>query len=154
MTLRKLSDESMLKRAFGWCFERGRTFRSSGSVPQSIPCFEQAYSLASTNAELDYFAVDAAHMMGIQMPPDEGGLEWNEKSTCRDAEASSNTSTQTALARFIITSADTYHAKVNTAPALGWFEKYAALVQAAHAYQLMNVSQDGAQQKCGACSVK
>ena len=121
----KLIDESMLKARVRLMLERGRAFRSSGSVPQSIPCFEQAYSLASTSAELDYFAVDAAHMMGIVMPPDEGGLEWNEKA-CRDAEASSNTNTQNWLGALYNNIGWTYHAKGEYRVALGWFEKYAA----------------------------
>ncbi|MBK9248534.1 MAG: hypothetical protein IPM69_10580 [Ignavibacteria bacterium] len=121
----KLIDESMIKARVRLMLERGRAFRSSGSVPQSIPCFEQAYSLASTSRELDYFAVDAAHMMGIVMPPDGGGLEWNEKA-CHAAEESSDKNAQNWLGALYNNIGWTYHAKGEYRIALGWFEKYAA----------------------------
>lgn len=56
--------------------ELGRVLNSSGDPEGSRPYFLQAWELAQTEAE-DFFAVDAAHMLGIVEPGE--GLEWNFK---------------------------------------------------------------------------
>jgi len=57
--------------------ERGRCFNSSKQPELSLPLFEEALHLAN-DAEEDYYAVDAAHMLGIAAPEGER-LAWNLK---------------------------------------------------------------------------
>jgi len=61
-----------------YLLERGRVYNSSKEVEKSKPFFLEAWDLARSAGE-DYYAVDAAHMMGIVEPP-EKQLEWAEKS--------------------------------------------------------------------------
>src|SRR5712671_5080807 len=56
--------------------ERGRVLNSSGKAPQSLPVFEESLH-AAKDAGLEYYAVDAAHMLGIAAKGDES-LRWNE----------------------------------------------------------------------------
>lgn len=60
-----------------YLLERGRVYNSSGEREKSKPLFQEAWELARTNNE-DYYAVDAAHMLGIVEPP-EKQLEWSLK---------------------------------------------------------------------------
>jgi tetratricopeptide (TPR) repeat protein len=57
--------------------ERGRTYNSDGDTATAIPYFESALRQAQA-LDLDFHAVDAAHMLGIASPGDEG-LAWNLK---------------------------------------------------------------------------
>jgi tetratricopeptide (TPR) repeat protein len=57
--------------------ERGRTFNSSGKPEMAKPLFLAAWEKAQA-AKLDFFAVDAAHMIAIVESPAEA-LQWNEK---------------------------------------------------------------------------
>ncbi|MBC8377145.1 MAG: tetratricopeptide repeat protein [FCB group bacterium] len=57
--------------------ERGRTFNSSGKKEESIPLFLEAWELG-LQAKADFYAVDAAHMLGIAAQQDQQ-LLWNEK---------------------------------------------------------------------------
>lgn len=57
--------------------ERGRVFNSSKQPDQARPFFLQAWEVALTAGE-DFYAVDAAHMLGIVEPSDEQ-LAWNLK---------------------------------------------------------------------------
>ena len=65
--------------------ERGRVFNSSGDQAQAVPLFLQAWECAQA-PELDYYAVDAAHMLAIALPPEEQ-RHWMEKGVHR-AESS------------------------------------------------------------------
>jgi tetratricopeptide (TPR) repeat protein len=56
-----------------YLLERGRIFNSSGKPDQARPLFLAAWE-KSRQAGLDFFAIDAAHMLGIL-----DGLEWHEK---------------------------------------------------------------------------
>jgi tetratricopeptide (TPR) repeat protein len=60
-----------------YLLERGRVFNSSQRATQAREFFHQAWDLARHHGE-DYYAVDAAHMMGIVEPPDRQ-LEWSER---------------------------------------------------------------------------
>ncbi len=55
--------------------ERGRTYNSAGKKALSIPLFRGALDRALAT-DLDNYAVDAAHMLGIASPIEEI-LEWN-----------------------------------------------------------------------------
>ncbi len=60
-----------------YLLERGRTFRSAKKVNESRPLFSKAYKL-SVASKLDYFAIDAAHMMALAVDADQK-MAWNEK---------------------------------------------------------------------------
>lgn len=57
--------------------ERGRVKNSSGDQDAARPYFLKAFEMANS-AGSDFFAVDAAHMMGI-IEPGEKGIEWNNE---------------------------------------------------------------------------
>jgi tetratricopeptide (TPR) repeat protein len=67
--------------------ESGRLKNSSGDKAGAIPYFQRALELA-TEYHLDFFAVDAAHMLAIATQGDES-LQWNERAL-QMAEASAN----------------------------------------------------------------
>lgn len=60
-----------------YLLERGRAFNSSIQSDQAIPLFTQAWEMAVAAGE-DFYAVDAAHMLGIAVPPAEQ-MAWNYK---------------------------------------------------------------------------
>ena len=60
-----------------YLLERGRTLNSSGQPELAAPLFQQAWELAVANS-LDFFTVDAAHMLAIVAPTDEQ-MGWNLK---------------------------------------------------------------------------
>ena len=60
-----------------YLLERGRTFNSAGAPERAVPLFAQALSLAECNDDA-FYAVDAAHMLGIAAPPG-ARLDWNLK---------------------------------------------------------------------------
>ena len=60
-----------------YLLERGRAFNSSGSPQRAVPLFTQALALAES-ARDEFYAVDAAHMLGIAAPQAER-LAWNLK---------------------------------------------------------------------------
>ena len=57
--------------------ERGRTIKSSGKRQESIAKFQEAFELAQ-QSQLEYHAIDAAHMLGI-VHEGEVALNWTEK---------------------------------------------------------------------------
>jgi tetratricopeptide (TPR) repeat protein len=61
-----------------YSLERGRLFNSSGDEARSRAIFEEAFQLASSN-RLDFYAVDAAHMLGIVSETPELQMLWNQK---------------------------------------------------------------------------
>ena len=60
-----------------YLLERGRTFNSSGAPQRAVPLFAEALKLAEAGRD-EFYAVDAAHMLGIAAPPPER-LDWNLK---------------------------------------------------------------------------
>jgi len=60
-----------------YLLERGRTFNSSGSPERAVPLFVEALELAERERD-EFYAVDAAHMLGIAAPQRER-LDWNLK---------------------------------------------------------------------------
>ncbi len=60
-----------------YLLERGRTLNSSGAPERAVPLFEEALSLAECDDDA-FYAVDAAHMLGIASPPPER-LDWDLK---------------------------------------------------------------------------
>ncbi|MBS1517149.1 MAG: hypothetical protein JSS91_03600 [Bacteroidetes bacterium] len=72
-----------------YLLERGRVFNSSKQKDKSRDLFLKAYEIAKSTGE-DFYAVDAAHMMGI-IEPGEESLKWNE-TAMKDAESSESDS--------------------------------------------------------------
>lgn len=67
-----------------YLLERGRTLNSSGKPQLAVPLFAEALALADREND-EYYAVDAAHMLGIAAPQAER-LDWDLKALAR-AEA-------------------------------------------------------------------
>ena len=61
--------------AVRYLLERGRVFNSSRQPDKAVPLFKNALTLARAARE-DFLAIDAAHMLGIAAPAEEG-LKWN-----------------------------------------------------------------------------
>jgi len=68
-----------------YLLERGRCYNSAGRQAEAIAPFRQALDIAQTEG-LDYYAVDAAHMLGISDSPAEQ-MNWNRQAMAM-AEAS------------------------------------------------------------------
>ena len=60
-----------------YLLERGRVVNTAGEPEQAAPSFTAAWELARAEDE-DALAVDAAHMLGIVLPPPDG-LEWSHR---------------------------------------------------------------------------
>ena len=60
-----------------YLLERGRVFNSSGQKEKAVSLFSEAWEQASQPG-LDFFAVDAAHMLAIVTPPEQH-MGWNLK---------------------------------------------------------------------------
>ena len=60
-----------------YLLERGRALNSSGAPQRAVPLFADALTLAERDKD-EYYAVDAAHMLGIAAPPAER-LGWDLK---------------------------------------------------------------------------
>lgn len=71
-----LTEETKVAR-IRYLLERGRTFRSGGKPEKARPIFLEAWEFGN-KAGLDFYAVDAAHMMEL-VEPQEKKLAWNEK---------------------------------------------------------------------------
>ncbi|MCA9752944.1 MAG: tetratricopeptide repeat protein [Gemmatimonadetes bacterium] len=64
-----------------WLLERGRVENSSGDRDGAKPFFLDAWELAAPES-LDFYAVDAAHMLGIVEAGDDA-MEWNRRALAR-----------------------------------------------------------------------
>ncbi len=58
-----------------WALEKGRTCNSSGRRSEAVAAFLSAYDVAERHG-LDYYTIDAMHMLGIASPAGEA-LDWN-----------------------------------------------------------------------------
>lgn len=103
-----------------WLLEKGRLERSSGNPEASKPLFLEAWEVAGT-PELDFYAVDAAHMLGIVEGRDES-LAWNEKALAR-AEASADPLAQRWRGSLANNIGWTYFEAEEYEPALKHFER-------------------------------
>lgn len=70
-------EDGMERARIRYELERGRVFNSSGERDAARPHFLRAWELGQ-QAKEEFYAIDAAHMMGIIEPPD-AALAWNEK---------------------------------------------------------------------------
>ncbi|MFN8487614.1 MAG: hypothetical protein U0350_08495 [Caldilineaceae bacterium] len=103
-----------------YLLERGRTLNSSGHPDAARPLFLDAWEAASVAGE-DFYAVDAAHMLGIIEPPAEQ-LAWNEKALAL-AESSSDSRAQKWLGSLYNNIGWTYHDLQQDETALAIFQK-------------------------------
>lgn len=99
--------------------ERGRLFNSSGKPKKSVPLFEVAWR-ASDGQQLDYYAVDAAHMLAIVLRPEEQ-RGWAEKAIAR-AQSSTNDRARKWLGPLNNNLGWTHHDACRYAEALACFE--------------------------------
>jgi tetratricopeptide (TPR) repeat protein len=72
--------------------ERGRLYNSNNEKGKALPEFFKAYEISNENS-LDYFAVDALHMIAIAYSNPDDQIQWNEKAI-EYAEKSSDAKTK------------------------------------------------------------
>jgi tetratricopeptide (TPR) repeat protein len=114
-----LTDEMIVPR-IRYLLERGRVYNSSGEREKSTPLFLQAWELGVANRE-DFYAVDAAHMLGI-VEPREKQLEWNEKAI-ELAEKSASQRARNWLGSLYNNTGWTYHDLGDYHKALDMFQR-------------------------------
>jgi tetratricopeptide (TPR) repeat protein len=103
-----------------YLLERGRAFNSSGSPERAVPPFAEALSLAECDGDA-FYAVDAAHMLGIAAPAAER-LDWNFKALAM-TERSTDVRTRRWLAPLYNNIGQTYLDQADYATALEYFRK-------------------------------
>lgn len=116
----ELLDETTPIARIRYMLERGRTFNSSKAVENAKTFFKEAYDLAKASNE-DYYAVDAAHMMGIAEKGEES-LRWNEIAI-KDADKSESARAKNWLGPLLNNTGWTYHDMGNYEKALELFIK-------------------------------
>lgn len=116
----KLLNDQTLRAKIRYLLERGRVYNSAGQADQARPLFLQAWEQA-VNAGEDFYAVDAAHMLGIIEPPEEQ-LRWNEKALTL-AEQSDEPRAQQWLGSLYNNIGWTYHDLQQEERALALFQK-------------------------------
>jgi len=103
-----------------YLLERGRTHNSSGSPERAVPLFKQALDLAECNAD-PFYAIDAAHMLGIAAPPAER-LDWNLKALAM-TEQTADARSKRWLASLYNNIGYTYQERGDFATALAYYRK-------------------------------
>jgi tetratricopeptide (TPR) repeat protein len=109
-----------------YLLERGRTFNSAGAPEQAVPLFAEALSLAECASD-EFYAVDAAHMLGIAAPP-ATQLDWNVKALAM-ADAATDPRARRWTASLHNNIGWTYHDRGDYAAALAHWEKALAARQ-------------------------
>jgi tetratricopeptide (TPR) repeat protein len=109
-----------------YLLERGRTFNSSGSRERAVPLFAEALELSQREKD-EFYAVDAAHMLGIAAPPAER-LGWNLKALAL-AEAATDARARGWRASLYNNIGWTYFDDGQAAMALDYWEKALAARQ-------------------------
>jgi tetratricopeptide (TPR) repeat protein len=103
-------------------------FNSAGARERAAPLFVEALSLAECAGD-EYYAVDAAHMLGIAAPASEQ-LQWNLKALAL-AQAAADPRARRWDASLYHNLGWTYHDRGDAATALGYWEKALAAREAA-----------------------
>jgi len=116
----KLLTEGLKTSRVRYLLERGRVINSSGEPLQSKECFLKAWELSKA-ANLDNYAVDALHMLGIVDPP-EKQLDWSIQAL-EIAEKSKDKRVKTWLGPLYNNIGWTYHDLGQYEKALSYFEK-------------------------------
>lgn len=116
----KLTDDLKLAK-IRYLLERGRTFNSSNQKEKAREQFLHAFELSKGDIDLDFYTIDAAHMMGIAETPEQG-IKWNEIGIGL-AEKSKDERANGWLGALYNNTAWTYHDEKEYAKALALFEK-------------------------------
>ncbi len=103
-----------------YLLERGRVFNSSGKAGEARPLFLRAWETAGAGG-LDFYAVDAAHMMGIVETGD-SSVAWNERAIAL-AETSTSERARGWLGSLTNNLGWTYHDAGEYTRALTLFER-------------------------------
>jgi tetratricopeptide (TPR) repeat protein len=111
-----------------YLLERGRVFNSAGTPERAVPLFAEALTLAGC-ANDEFYAVDAAHMLGIAAPPPER-LDWNLKAVAL-ADAAQDPRARRWNASLYNNVGWTWHDRGDYAAALAAWEKALAAHTAA-----------------------
>lgn len=119
--------EDMTRPRIRHLLECGRVLNSSGQREASRPFFQRAYDLALSSHE-DFYAVDAAHMLGIVERGD-ASLAWNETAIAL-AESSPDPNADGWLGSLYNNLGWTHHDAGRYAEALDLFERGLAWRQA------------------------
>lgn len=115
----QLTDETPIAK-IRYLLERGRVLNSSGKKEASTAFFLEAWELGQ-EAKADFYAVDAAHMLGI-VEYSENQLAWNEKAISM-AENSFDPRARKWLGSLYNNVGWTYHDAGDYQTALAIFEK-------------------------------
>ena len=107
-----------------YLLERGRTFNSSGAPARAVPLFAESLALAERTHD-EFYAVDAAHMLGIAAPEPER-LDWNLKALAL-AEAAADERARGWRASLYNNIGWTYFDAGDAAKALDFWQKALAL---------------------------
>ncbi|MBD3335321.1 MAG: tetratricopeptide repeat protein [Candidatus Eisenbacteria bacterium] len=103
-----------------YLLERGRLFNSAGEPEKAVPLFKEAWDFGRAQG-LDFYAVDAAHMLAIA-EPSERQAAWNEKAL-ELAEASGDERARNWLGSLYNNMGMTYLDQRRHEEALAIFEK-------------------------------
>ena len=103
-----------------YLLERGRLYNSSSKPERAVPLFRDALDRAR-EADEDFLAIDAAHMLGIASPPTER-LQWNLEALAM-TEKTDDVRSKRWLASLYNNIGWTYHDRGEYAAALAYFEK-------------------------------
>lgn len=124
-TARRVMDGQNLPVAdIRYLLERGRTFNSAGEKERAAPLFEEAYQKSAAQGE-DFYAIDAAHMLGIAAAPQDR-LSWNLKAV----ELAEKSDYKGWLGSLYNNIGWTYHGQKEYKTALDYFEKLSDLRRA------------------------
>jgi tetratricopeptide (TPR) repeat protein len=104
-----------------YLLERGRIFNSSKNPDKAKPLFLKAFDLGQ-KAKLDFYAIDAAHMLGIIEKSPEEQLKWNEKAITL-SEKTADPKAKKWLGSLYNNVGWTYHDNGEFAKALDYFSK-------------------------------
>ena len=103
-----------------YLLERGRVFNSGGAPERAVPLFAEALSLADCAGD-SFYAIDAAHMLGIAAPAAER-LDWNMKALAM-TEKASDARSKRWLAGLYNNIGYTYQERGDFATALAYYRK-------------------------------
>ena len=101
--------------------ERGRVLNSSRTADRGYDLFQEAWHLAQT-AQVDFYAIDALHMLGIVAETAEAKLDWNLKAM-QLAEVTTHERSRRWLGSLYNNIGWTFHEMGEYEQALAMFEK-------------------------------
>jgi len=117
----RLLTDDLTRAKIRYWLERGRVHNSSKNPHLARPLFLEAWELAASIPGEDFYAVDAAHMLGIVEPPEQQ-MKWNLKALAL-AEKSSEPRARNWLGSLYNNIGWTQHEAGEYAQALEMFEK-------------------------------